>query len=116
MAKMGGFRGGMPGGGNMGNIMKQVQKAQKDMEQKQAELEAKEYEAAAGGNAVKAIVNGKMEVLSITLDPDVVDPDDVEMLQDLILLAVNNAIKEAQDDASKLMGELTGGMNIPGLF
>lgn len=116
MAKYGGggFQGG--GGGNMNNLLKQVQKAQKQMEEKQKELEVKEYEASAGGNAVKAVVTGKKQVTAITLDPSVVDPDDVEMLQDLIILAVNNAMKQADEDSAKLMSELTGGMNIPGMF
>ncbi|MFZ2258098.1 MAG: YbaB/EbfC family nucleoid-associated protein [Clostridiaceae bacterium] len=116
MAKFGGggFQGG--GGNNMNSLLKQVQKAQKQMEEKQKELEVKEYEASAGGNAVKAVVTGKRELISIALDQSVVDPDDIEMLQDLIVLAVNNAIKQADDESAKLMGELTGGMNLPGMF
>lgn len=115
MAKFGGG-GGFPGGGNMNNLLKQVQKAQKEMEQKQKELEIKQYEGTAGGNAVKAVVTGKKELVSVTLDPSVVDPEDVEMLQDLVVLAVNGAIRQAEEEAAKLMGELTGGMNLPGMF
>lgn len=109
------FGGGFPGGGNMNSLLKQVQKAQKQMEQKQKELEVKTYENSAGGNAVKVVISGKKEVLSVTLDESVVDPDDIEMLQDLIVLAVNGAIKQAEEDAASLMSEMTGGMNIPGL-
>lgn len=118
MAKYGGMRGGMPGGmgGNMNKMMKQLEKAQKEMEQKQKDLEEKEYEASAGGNAVTAKVNGKHQVVSVNLDESVVDPDDIEMLQDLIVLAINNAMAQAQEESDKLMGELAGGMNIPGLF
>ncbi|KAF5070387.1 Nucleoid-associated protein [anaerobic digester metagenome] len=110
------FGGGFPGGGNMNNLLKQVQKAQKQMEEKQKELESKNYEGSAGGNAVKAVVTGKKELVSVTLDQSVVDPDDIEMLQDLIVLAVNGAIKQAEEEAANLMNELTGGMNIPGMF
>ncbi len=110
---MGGMRGGM---GNINNMMKQVQKMQKDMEKAQAELEAKTYEATAGGGAVAVTMNGKKELTSLTLDKDVVDPDDIDMLQDLILVAVNDAIKQVEDEANQKMGQMTGGMNIPGLF
>jgi DNA-binding YbaB/EbfC family protein len=107
-------RGKMPG--NMGNMMKQVQKVQKDMEKKQKELETREYDASAGGGAITAVVNGKKELLKIDLDEDVVDPEDVEMLQDLIIASVNAAMGKATDDSEKTMGKLTGGMNIPGMF
>ncbi len=108
---------GRPGGmGNMGSMMKQVQKMQRDMEKAQAELESKIYEASSGGGAVKVQVSGKKVVQSLTLAPEVVDPDDVDMLQDLIIVAINDAIKQSEDDASKVMGSMTGGMNIPGLF
>lgn len=105
---------GMPG--NMNNMMKQVQKMQRDLEKAQAELETKVYEVSAGGGAIKMSINGKKEFLTVEINQSVVDPDDVEMLQDLILIAVNDAIKNVDDDASKLMGKMTGGMNIPGLF
>ncbi len=114
MAKYGG---GFPrgGGGNMNNLLKQVQKAQKEMEEKQKELETKEYEASAGGNAVTAVVTGKRELVSVTLEKDIVDPDDIEMLQDLIVVAVNSALKAAEEESARLMSDLTAGMNIPGL-
>ncbi len=104
-----------PGMGNMGNLMKQAQKMQKQMEKLQAELNEKEVEAAAGGGVVKAVANGKKEIISITIDPEVVDPDDVEMLQDLILAATNEALREAEALVSSEMQKITGGMNIPGL-
>ncbi len=107
--------GGMPGG-NMGNMMKQVQKMQKQMAEMQKDLEEKEVEATAGGGAVKAIVNGKKELLKIVIDKEVVDPDDVEMLQDLILAAVNEAIKTAEEMMEKEMSKVTGGLNLPGMF
>ena len=104
------------GGGNMGNMMKQVQKMQKQMTDMQGELNEREFEAAAGGGAVTVKANGKKEVVSISIDKDVVDPDDVEMLEDLILAAVSEALRGAEDMVSKEMGKITGGMNIPGLF
>lgn len=112
MAK-GGFPGGF-GGGNMNNIMKQAQKLQKQMEDMQKEIELKEFEASVGGGAVVVKINGKKEVTAINIKPEVVDPDDVEMLQDLVMSAVNEAIKKAEDETANKMGKLTGGM--PGLF
>lgn len=110
-------KGKFPGApGNMNNMMKQVQKMQKDMEKAQQELEVQTYETTAGGGAVKLTVNGKKEVLALTLSPSVVDPDDIEMLQDLILVALNDALKQVDEQANKVMGRMTGGMNIPGLF
>ena len=110
-------KGKFPGApGNMNNMMKQVQKMQKDMEKAQQELEVQIYETTAGGGAVKLSVNGKKEVLALTLSPSVVDPDDIEMLQDLILVALNDALKQVDEQANKVMGRMTGGMNIPGLF
>ena len=103
-------------GGNMGNMMKQVQKMQKQMTDMQADLNEKEFEASAGGGAITVKANGKKEVVSITIDKDVVDPDDVEMLQDLVLAATNEALRGAEEMVSKEMGKITGGMNIPGLF
>jgi DNA-binding YbaB/EbfC family protein len=103
-------------GGNMGNMMKQVQKMQKDMTKIQGELEEREYEASAGGGAITAVVNGKKELLKINLDEDIVDPEDIEMLQDLIITSVNAAMLKANEDSEKTMGKLTGGMNIPGMF
>ncbi|WP_027633000.1 YbaB/EbfC family nucleoid-associated protein [Clostridium hydrogeniformans] len=111
----GGFPGGL-GGGNMQNLLKQAQKMQKQMEDMQKDLESKSFEATAGGGAVKAVVNGKNEVLEIKIKPEVVDEDDVEMLEDLVLTAVNQALKNAQDETSEGMKKVTGGMNIPGMF
>ena len=108
----------MPGGGgfNMNSMMKQVQKMQDDMQKMQEDLEKQLYDASAGGGAVYVKVNGKKEIVEITLKPSVVDPDDVEMLQDLIMIAVNEAMRSADEATSKAMGKVTGGMNIPGLF
>lgn len=111
----GGFPGGF-GGGNINNLMKQAQKLQKDMEQAQKELEAKEFEASVGGGAVVVKVNGKKEVLAINIKEEVVDPDDVEMLEDLVLSAVNEALRSVDEMQSSQMSKVTGGMNIPGLF
>ena len=109
MAKRGGFPGGaMPG--NMTNLMKQAQRMQRQMEESQKELETKEFTAAAGGGAVEAKVNGKREVLSITLSEEVVDPEDIEMLQDLIVAAVNEALRQVDEASSELMGKMTGGL------
>jgi len=104
------------GGANMNNLMKQAQKMQRDMEKLQAELQDKEVEATAGGGAVKVIATGKKEIKEITIDPDVVDPDDVEMLQDLILAAVNEALRKAEEMVSSEMAKLTGGLGLGGLF
>lgn len=106
----------MPGGMNMNQMMKQVQKMQADMQRLQEEAEKATYEASAGGGAVVVKVSGKKEILSITLEPSVVDPDDVEMLQDLILVCVNEALRTAEEAVSKEMGKVTGGMNLPGIF
>ena len=116
MAK-GGFRGGFPGGGNQMNMMKQAQKMQQDFLKMQQELESTDFEFTSGGGAVKAVVSGTREFESITIDPEVVDPDDVEMLQDLILAAVNGALKAADDKTSQSMAKLQGGLGgFPGLF
>ena len=108
----------MPGGGGMNQaaMIKQAQKMQQDMLKMQEELEAKQYEAAAGGGMVKAVVNGKHEVLSIEINPDAVDPEDVEMLQDMVVAAVNEAMRKAEAEASQNMAKLTGGLNLGGLF
>lgn len=113
MAKKGGFR-GMPG--NMGNMMKQVQKMQKDMTKMQEELENKEVDSTAGGGAIKVVANGKKQIISISISPEVVDSEDVEMLEDLVLTAVNQALDKADDLVNSSMSKVTGGMNIPGLF
>ena len=110
-------RGGFPGGmGNMGNMMKQMKKVQKQMEEMQSQLEETEVEASAGGGAVTVKVNGKRELIDIIIDEIVVDPEDVEMLQDLVMAAVNEAMRKADELAAKEMSKLTGGMNIPGMF
>ena len=108
MAKRGGYPG--MGGMNMNNMMKQVQKMQKQMEEQQKMLEESEYTATAGGGAVEVTVTGKKVVTKVKLDPDAVDPDDVEMLEDLIMVAVNEAIKKADDASASAMSKMTGGM------
>ena len=114
MAK-GGFRGGMPG--NQANMMKQAQRMQQEFMKMQQELESTEFEFTAGGGAVKAVITGTREFTSLTIDPEVVDPEDVEMLQDLILTAVNGALKKADDKTGESMAKLQGGMGgFPGLF
>ncbi len=102
--------------GNMNNMMKQVQKMQRDMQEAQEKVEQQSFETTAGGGAIKVTVNGKKEIVAIELKPEIVDPDDVEMLQDLILVAINDALKNADEEMSKVLGKFTGGMNIPGLF
>ena len=114
MAK-GGFR-GMPGGMNQAAMIKQAQKMQQDMLRMQQEMEAKTYTAAAGGGMVKATVNGKHEVVNLEINPEAVDPEDVEMLQDMIIAAVNEAMRTADTEAANNMSRLTGGMNLGGLF
>ena len=114
MAK-GGFR-GMPGGMNQAAMMKQAQKMQQEMLRMQQEMENKTYSATAGGGMVKASVNGKHELVELIVNPEAVDPDDVEMLQDMILAAVNEAMRSADTDAANNMSRLTGGMNLGGLF
>ena len=110
MAKRGGFNGmGMPG--NMNNLMKQAQRMQRQMEETQKDLEEKTYTASAGGGAVEVTVSGKKEVVAVKLKEEVVDPDDVEMLQDLIMAAVNQALRESETDAQNSMGRITGGMS-----
>ncbi len=101
--------------GGLGNMMKQVQQMQAKMEKMQAELEKLEVEGTAGGGMVTVVANGKQDILSIKIDPEVVDKDDVEMLQDLILAAVNQARQKAAEVQQQQMSELTGGLNIPGL-
>ena len=115
MAK-GGFRGGYPGGGNQMNMMKQAQKMQQDLLKMQQELESKTYEFTAGGGVVKAVVGGNKKLESLVIDPEAVDPDDVEMLQDMVIAAVNEAMRNADADAAAGMSKLTGGLNLGGLF
>ena len=114
MAK-GGFRGGIPG--SQMNMMKQAQKMQQEFMKMQQELESTPFEFTAGGGAVKAVITGTRQFQEIVIDPEVVDPDDVEMLQDLILTAVNGALKAADDRTSESMAKLQGGMGgFPGMF
>ena len=109
MAKRGGFPGGgMPG--NMSNLMKQAQKMQRQMEESQKELEEKEFTAAAGGGAVEVTISGKKEVTKVKLDPEAVDPDDVEMLEDLIMAATNEALRKIEELSAETMSKLTGGL------
>ena len=115
MAK-GGFRGGMPGGMNQAAMMKQAQKLQQEMMRMQQEQEAATYTAKAGGGMVSATVNGKHEVTALEINPEAVDPDDVEMLQDMVMAAVNEAMRSADTAAANNMSKLTGGLNLGGLF
>ena len=117
MAKRGGFPGGgMPG--NMANLMKQAQKMQRQMEEQAKELETKQFTATAGGGAVKVTVSGKREVLGVELQEEVVDPEDIEMLQDLVVAAVNEALRQVDEANSSVMNKLTGGIGgvMQGLF
>ena len=110
------FNGGYGGGMNMQSMMKQAQKMQQDMLKMQNDLAEKEYEATSGGGAVRAVVDGSHQLKAVEIKPDAVDPEDVEMLQDLIVAAVNEAMRTADESAASEMKKLTGGMNIPGLF
>ncbi|NLK75293.1 MAG: YbaB/EbfC family nucleoid-associated protein [Clostridiales bacterium] len=106
-------RGGFPGGGipgNMNNLMKQAQRMQKQMEEKTKELEEKVWEATAGGGAVTVKVSGKKEVVEVKLSEEVVDPDDIEMLQDLIVAATNEALRKMEEETSEVMGSIAGGL------
>ncbi len=108
---------GMPGGmGNMNQMLKQAQKMQQDMAKIQEELGEKTVEVSVGGGAVSVVASGNNEIKEIKIKPEAVDPDDVEMLEDLVLLAVNEAIKKAEDMKATQMSKVTGGMNIPGMF
>ena len=116
MAK-GGYRGGMPMGCmNQMQMMKQAQKMQQDLLKMQEEMQTKEYEATAGGGVVTAVVNGQKELLRISIDPEAVDPEDVEMLQDMVVAAVNEAMRKADAESAANMSKLTGGLNLGGLF
>lgn len=114
MAKRGGFQGGMPG--NMNNLMKQAQKMQKQMEETTKELEEKEVTAAAGGGAVEVTVSGKKEVVKVKLQEEVVDPDDIEMLEDLIMAATNEALRQVDEMTQSSMAKITGGFGGMGGF
>lgn len=115
MAK-GGFPRGMNMGGNMQGMIRQAQKMQEEMMKAQEELGEKTVDASVGGGVVTVVVNGKKELVSIEIKPEAVDPDDVEMLQDLIVSAVNEAMRKADEMAASSMSRITGGMSIPGLF
>ena len=115
MAK-GGFRGGMPGGMHQAAMMKQAQKMQQEMIRMQQEQESKTFTAKAGGGMVEATVNGKHEMVDLKINPEAVDPDDVEMLQDMVIAAVNEAMRTADNDAAQNMSRLTGGLNLGGMF
>ena len=106
------------GGGpsNMQSMLKQAQKMQEDMAALQAELEEREYDVAAGGGVVKVKINGKKEILSVKIDPEVIDPDDPETLEDLVCAAVNEAVKTVENVSAEEMGKITGQMNLPGIF
>lgn len=114
MAKRGGFPGGGGMPGNMQNLMKQAQKMQRQMEEQQKEMETKEFTATAGGNAVEVTVSGTREVLRVKLQEEVVDPEDIEMLEDLIVAATNEALRKVEEASTSAMSKLTGGM--PGMF
>ncbi len=105
--------GGMP---NMNQLMKQAQKMQSDMQKVQEELSTKEYEITAGGGAISVKVNGQKQLVSVSLKEEIIDPDDKEMLEDLIVAAVNEALKKADDEAASQMKSITGGMGLPGMF
>ena len=107
----------MPGGGmNMNQLMKQAQKMQQQMAEMQEELANKTLEVSSGGGAVKVTISGEKKIIDLTISPDVVDPDDVEMLQDLVIGAVNEAIRQIEESANSQMSKLTGGLNLPGMF
>lgn len=116
MAKRGGFPGGMGMPGNMNNLMKQAQRMQRQMEESQQELEVKEFTAKAGGGAVEVTVTGKREVTKVKLSQEVVDPEDVEMLEDLVMAATNEALRMAEDANTEVMNKMTGGMGLGGGF
>ena len=117
MAKRGGYPGGMMPG-NMNNLMKQAQRMQKQMEETQAELEAKEYEISSGGGAVKVKINGNKEITELIIAEEIVDPDDIEMLQETIMAAVNEAIRTQVEDEKEQLGKITGGLGggLGGMF
>ena len=107
---------GMGGAQNMQAMIRQAQKMQEDMAAKQAELDAREYDISAGGGVVNVKINGKREILSIDLEPEIVDPDDIETLSDILVAAVNEAIKRVDDTNNEELGKITGAMNMPGMF
>ena len=110
------MRANIPKGPSMNEMLKQAQKMQEDMQAKQAELEAEEYEISAGGGVVGVKINGKKEILKVTLAPEIVDPDDIETLEDLIVAAVNEAIKKVESISQNEMQKITGSIGLPGMF
>ena len=110
------MRANIPKAPSQSEMLRQVQKMQEDMQAKQAELDAKEYEVSAGGGVVKVKITGKKEVLSIDIDPEIVDPDDIETLSDILVAAVNEAIKKVDSTNDSELGKITGGLSMPGLF
>lgn len=116
MAKRGGYPGGMGMPGNMNNLMKQAQRMQRQMEEQQKELETKEFTGKGGGGAVEVTINGSKEVVKVKISPDAVDPDDVEMLEDLVLKAVNDAMAQADETSGAMMSKMTGGLGGFGMF
>ncbi len=114
MAKRGRFSGGMPG--SMNNLMKQAQRMQRQMEEAQKELEAMEFDATSGGGVVRVVVSGKKEITAVEIKPEAVDPDDVEMLQDLVMTAANEALKKVDEYSQQKMGGFSQGLSIPGLM
>lgn len=101
---------------NMNSVIKQAQKMQEEMEKKQAILDEKTYETTVGGGAITVAINGKKQVTNLTIKPEVVDPEDIEMLQDLIMSGVNEVLRIAEEDSAQQMNAITGGLNIPGMF
>ena len=114
MAKRGGFPGGMPG--NMNNLMKQAQKMQDEITELQTDIEAREFSATAGGGAVEVVVTGAKNIKSLNIKPEVVDPEDIDMLQDLIISAINEAMTTVEKTTEEEMNKITGGVALPGLF
>ena len=112
----GGVRGGMPGGMNQAAMIKQAQKMQQEMLRMQEEMENATYKATAGGGMVTAEVSGKHQVVSLEINPEAVDPEDVEMLQDMVIAAINEAMRNADNESANQMSRLTGGLNLGGLF
>lgn len=108
---------GMGGGPmNMQGMIRQAQKMQEEMAQKQAELDEKEYTVSSGGGAVEVVISGKKELKALHIKPEVVDPQDVEILEDMVIAAVNEAIRKVEDISSEAMSKITGGLNVPGMF
>ena len=110
------MRANVPKGPSMNEMLRQAQKMQQDMQEKQAELDERQYDISAGGGVVKVKITGKKEILNIDIDPEIVDPDDIETLQDIIVAAVNEAIKKVDSTNEAEMGKITGGMGMPGMF